>query len=448
MAPVAPVAPAAPSTPAPSPTPNPTAAISQTTTQTITQIQISSCLSKCDAVSQVQTAQQQAVAVQTIQPGSQPPSGGAQVASAVNSQPSGPVTQIQIGCVAHCFNVSLSDPATTAAGQQILAQLSSLLAPPAPPTAAPVSGVEQSVTDQTSCQHQAGPSSSPSETQSASQSATTVQVVEGTVPAAIEASLGSSAPLVPAASQTVQSTWQLQIGCLFDCVDSEQVQTAAQSSTTVELVTGPAPGSGGAVLSTVTQVIWQVQIGCLSWCYGIAQVQQVSTENTSVVCAPAPQRPSPPAPEAVSVTEPAASASVPAEPPPEPSIPTKRPMLPERLSFPRVVGRAALTGVGTAPAVGRRSASSLSVSARPVVRWYRSLTVASRAGSHHARASRRERSGRPGMHTGVSQRVTRAPALEARVGGRSGGAIGLAILAVLAALSCAVLRAMTTHPER
>jgi hypothetical protein len=412
-------------------------------------------------VSQVQTAQQQAVSLQILQIGAQLAGVSVPTGPGVALQSAGTITQIQIGCVARCFDDSSSNPTTLATAQQLLAELDSLLEAPDPPSATPVPGTEQTVTNQTSCQEQAGQPSSLAQVQSASQSSTTVQLVGEAIPSLLESSLGGSDPNVQAVSQTVQSTWQLQIGCLLDCVGSTQTQDADESSTTIESVTGQPTGSGGGLEATVTQVIWQVQIGCLVWCYGSTQVQQASTQNTVVlISAPAPD-PSPPDPAPVSepgTNEPAPAASGagsppgPADPPPSSPPPSTTPVLPERLSFPSVVGRSALVMVGALPSpraatraavVTSDAASSPSrTSAQPSEWWRASLTIVRVAGSRHATAPHPKLSVDPAAHVASRPHVARPRVLEARTDAGPGVA-SLALLLVLlaAALAYATFRA-------
>ena len=431
-----PVAPQPPDTPS-----SPIPIVSQTTTQTITQVEISGCLTNCQGVSQVQTAQQESVSAQILQTGGQLAGVTVPAGPGMALQSAGTITQIQIGCVAHCFDVSSSNPTTLATAQQLLAELDALLEPPAPLTMEPAPGAEQSVTNQTSCQEQDGQPSSLAQMQSASESSTTVQLVEQALPSLLGPSLGDSDP-DQAVSQTLQSTWQLQIGCLLDCVASVQTQDADESSTTVEGVSAGPAGSDGGLEATVTQVIWQVQIGCLVWCYGSTQVQQASTENTVVlISAPAPGPGTPePAPVSESGTSgstpPASSPDLPpapADPPPSSPPPSAAPAAPKRLRFPTVVGRSALVMVGalqrpgatTRPAVVTRYADSVAV--EPVEWWRGSLRI-----SRPSTAPRREHSVHPAAHVARARQVLRTRVLEARVGAGPGFAWPVLVLVLLA----------------
>ncbi len=398
--------------------------------------------------------------MQILQTGAQLAGVSSPTGPGVALQSAGTITQIQIGCIAQCFDVSSSNPTTLATAQQLLAELDSLLQPPDPSSAPPVAGTEQSVTTQTSCQEQNGQPSSLTQVQSASQSSTTVQLVEEALPSLLESSLGDSNPNAQAVSQTLQSTWQLQIGCLLDCVGSEQTQDADESSTTVESVIGQPAGSGGELEATVTQEIWQVQIGCLVWCYGSTQIQQESTQNTVlVISAPAPDPgTSDPAPvsdagtsDPTPATSGAGSPPAPADPPPPGPLPSAVTALPERLSFPTLVGRSAVVmvgalqgqgaGAGAVPTTDATSSPSR-WSAQPVASSRASLTIARGVSSHHATAPDRERSIHPAAHVIRPKHVVRTRVLEARTNGGPGlAALALLLVLLAAALAYAMSRA-------
>src|SRR3984885_14396555 len=284
-----------PTTPA-----SPMPIVTATTTQTITQTQISGCTSNCQGISQVQTAQQQSVTVQ-IAPGEAELAGSALTpgGSGTGSQTASTITQAQLGCVNQCFDTTASNPTTVAVSQQILADLTALLSPSDSSGPAPVPTAGQSVTTQVSCQQETGLSTTVAQVQSATETSTTIQLssLDPTVASLIESALAPSPPVAPTLSQTTQSVWQLQIGCLFYCVDSVQVQDAEQSSTTVDVMTASSGGAGrvagSGTVAVVTQTIWQVQLGCLSWCYGNTQVQQAAGQSTFVTLTPAPPDPAP-----------------------------------------------------------------------------------------------------------------------------------------------------------
>jgi hypothetical protein len=383
------------------------------------------------------------------------------------------ITQIQVGCVAQCFDASSSNPVTAATAEQILAELDSLLQPPGPPSATPVPGTEESVTSQTSCQQLDGQPSSLSQSQGASESSTTLQLIEGSLPSVLEPSLGNSDSTAQAVSQTVQSIWQLQIGCLFDCVASEQTQDAGETSTTVEGMGGEPSGSGGGFQATVTQVVWQVQIGCIAWCYDTTQVQQVNTADTVVLLTAPPPGPSTPEPEPVSGSGASgpASAAAGADPPPAPASPPPAPAdpppaspspgapspLPERLHFPGAAGRAALTvvarlhrGVAVATVMTMRSAWSPATSGHPVEWWHASITVARIASLLRGAASHRSPIAHSVALVARVRHIARRRALEASAGTDVGFASAAAMLLLLAgALGYAAFRAREqASPDR
>jgi len=139
----------------------------------------------------------------------------------------------------------------------------------------------------------------------------------------------------PPVAQTQQGTWQLQIGCVFYCADTQQVQQAGQSITIINVQTGPS----GAV-DVTNQIIWQLQIGCVAWCYDTTQVQVISGQST-VILDESPTPPSPPPP--------------PAPPPPptptqDPPAPAPIPPAPAQQTGP-VPGQAA-TASASPPAAG------------------------------------------------------------------------------------------------
>jgi hypothetical protein len=303
--------PAADSGSPPAPAPAPSPAASNTTTQTITQVQVSTCVSHCDGGSQVQQASQDNTTVQAVgppvandggtaiappppatrhtsaspgrtpsstpststpsNPSSPPPS------TAANPPPSG-VTQVQVGCVEHCYGTTTRDGSgrTLAQVEQLLGELQ---APPAPgATAAP--GGEQNVTQQAAAQSQSGDGQ---QSQAASQHNGTVQVV-----ATPAGTAGDGATGPAAVNQTAQGIDQLQVGCLFYCSGTRQTQQAQQSNTTVQSVNS----SGAGAVNTVSTGVSQVQVGCLAWCYDTVETQTATgTDSTVVAVAPPVQEP-------------------------------------------------------------------------------------------------------------------------------------------------------------
>jgi len=179
-------------------------------------------------------------------------------------------TQVQVGCLRDCHGTTTLDTSGLTLGQieQLLGQLQ---LPPLPPlVAAP--GALQNVTQQSSSQSQAGDGASANQAQIADQSNTTVQV------AGAPTDQGGSAAVV---NRTGQGIWQVQVGCLFDCTGTQQVQQATQSNLTVQ-----AP-AGAPAANAVTQLVWQLQIGCLFTCYDAVESQGASATDSTTVLAPA-----------------------------------------------------------------------------------------------------------------------------------------------------------------
>lgn len=233
------------------------------------QVQIAGCTAHCHGVSQVQVASQTTTAVYAAGAAGQQAS-----ALAVNSAPQINTTtsQIQLGCVSACFGTTKSDPSTAAAAQLVLSELSSQMPPSDSASLPSWSAVEQSTVDQFSYQMQTGGPTT--QTQSAVQTSASVQIA----PAA--AAVASGQEVV---EDTEQQTWQLQIGCLFYCVDTQQVQAATQSTTTVVILAGASSSSDASTAVTVVvsqQTVWQVQIGCLAWCWDSTQSQTASIQTT------------------------------------------------------------------------------------------------------------------------------------------------------------------------
>jgi hypothetical protein len=297
-------------TPTPSPpsgtgtSPSPIESV--TTTETISQVQIAGCLSHCQGTDEVQQATQETVTVQAVGTAAQL---AAELESAPAQAPSTPaagaVTQIQLGCVSYCSGDTSTSSSTSGLAEQLMSALGSLAQ-----TADPSPASEAAAIEQLACQLQGGQGGGGAQVQTATQSSTTVQVT-ATAPTQ-PATVGSTPGPV---ADTGQQTWQLQIGCLFYCTDSEQVQEAQQTSTTIQAVPGSS-GSSGTV-AVVSQVVWQIQIGCLAWCYDSTQVQEASRQSTVVVLTappPAPANPAPPAP-----ADPTPPAPAPVSPSPAPA---------------------------------------------------------------------------------------------------------------------------------
>ena len=258
---------------------------SSTTTQTIAQVQISSCTSHCQNGSQVQVAEQESVTVQIV-------GTAAQSAVALEMQPSpasasqitSGVTQIQIGCISECFGTTTIDPSTAALTQQFLSDLGSLQPTCGSSSVPPIPATVEGAIDELACQVQVAQSMA-AQTQVASQDATTVHVTDAAP---------VSQPQAPqSVAQAQQGTWQLQIGCVFYCVNTQQVQQAQQSITIIHVQTGT-PGSSPGEVDVTDQIIWQVQVGCVAWCYDATQVQIIAGQSTVIVDeSPAPASPPP-----------------------------------------------------------------------------------------------------------------------------------------------------------
>ena len=253
------------------------------------QLQISSCTSRCQGVTQVQQATQSNAAIQLIGSAGQVAGAVTQPASGATTQVTSTIIQIQLGCLSQCFGTPMSQAPSAALIQLLLSSLSSFLSPSGSSGGQPAPAVEQNIVEQIAWQLQDGTPGS--QLQSASQTNVTVQITQtvtsgpaygGSTPTVAEP---PQPPQPAAVDQTGQQTWQLQIGCLFYCVDSQQVQQAQESTTTIQIVEGP-PGSATTV-AVVQQTIWQVQVGCLAWCWNSTQVQEASTESTiSVLTVP------------------------------------------------------------------------------------------------------------------------------------------------------------------
>ncbi len=266
---------------------------SSTTTQTISQVEISGCTSHCQQASQVQVAVQESVTVQVA-------GTAVQSATALETQPSpnsssqvtSSVTQIQIGCVSECFGTTATDPSSVALAQQLLQNLDSPQPTCGSSSLQPAPATIESVVDQVACQVQ-GAQAIATQTEVASQSATTVQVPDATPVA--------QSPAPESVAEAQQGTWQLQIGCVFYCLDTQQVQQAQQSITIINVETGTT-GSNPGVVDVTDQIIWQVQVGCVAWCYDATQAQVVAVstaivdEDPTPASSPPPPPPPPPTP--------------------------------------------------------------------------------------------------------------------------------------------------------
>jgi hypothetical protein len=276
--------------------PNPGAPESSTTTQTIVQIQVSGCSSHCHGTAQTQAAQQQAASVQRVTGGRRagPPERPARTTAAKGkSRHTTRVTRGQIGCLAHCFG-------KTTRGVRVrghrcnLHQLLRALAAGQSVAPASAAGNTQSTVRQSSYQSQHGQRSLTTRRQRSSQSSITIQSVRMSrrLTDTLRSSLTSSAsPVAAAVTDTVQSIWQLQIGCLSHCSHTRQYQQAKQTSMTIQLVAPLA--TAGAAQDNTAQSIWQLQVGCLVWCFSASEHQLAASRHVTVSTAAAPRPTSP-----------------------------------------------------------------------------------------------------------------------------------------------------------
>jgi hypothetical protein len=423
-----------PPTPTPTPAASPAPAASNTTTQTITQVQVSTCVSHCDGGSQVQQASQGNTTVQAVGP-PVPNDGGAAIVeppasrtststhSVAPTPPPPGVTQVQVGCLEHCYGTTTLDSSglTLAQIEQLLGQLQ---VPSPPDTTA--RGGEQNTTQQTAAQSENGDGN---QSQIASQANGTVQVVVTGVGAPADGGAGPAA-----VNQTAQGIAQLQVGCIFYCSGTQQTQQAQQSNATLQAV----DSSGAGAANTVSGVIWQVQIGCVAWCYDAAETQTATGGDSSVVSVAPPPVAAPPA-VVPPVAPPPAHGSGPA--------PSTRPRTRGSGGAPlRVLGaelRVGLSG-GTRPVLGAERVTAVSVSAEAgngaaFVSVAASQTVQSDRASHPARRiTRRQSAPRPAQ----AAPLTIAGAGPAAVAGTSPARpnLDLALALGLAALGFAVWR--------
>ena len=266
-------------------------------------------MSHCSGGTQVQQASQDNTTVQAVGPpvptdggsglapgppahhrsstanggGSAPNRGGTSGdGSTLSAAPQPGVTQVQVGCVEHCYGKTTLDHSglTLAQIEQLLGQLQA----PSPPIATQAAGGEQNGTQQSAAQSETGRGN---QSQVATQSNATVQVAPAQGGDGDGAAPATDAPPV-AVNQTAQGVVQLQVGCIFYCSGTQQTQAAQQSTTTVQSV-----NSGGAgAANTVSRGVWQVQVGCVAWCYNAVETQTAgASDSTEVAVAPPPGSP-------------------------------------------------------------------------------------------------------------------------------------------------------------
>jgi hypothetical protein len=261
---------------------------SNATSQSIWQVQVSGCTANCVGINQTQLAAQQNATVQVLDGAGQltPTSGPASSAGASGSTSS--ITQIQAGCIWQCLGTTTTGGAIPQVVQQAVAQvLSVVLATAGLPPQQSVPATAQNVVDQTSYQWQLSQGPSATQAQSASQIDSTVQNATSSVSATLHAALGApSSSAGEVVNQTDQGIWQVQIGCLIFCAQTEQYQQADQSNTTIQVLQsalGVATQTATAAINSTTQIIWQLQIGCLMWCLDTAEQQFASSTETTLV---------------------------------------------------------------------------------------------------------------------------------------------------------------------
>jgi hypothetical protein len=269
---------------------------STATAQGIWQIQISSCTSHCRGVSQVQTAKQRNRTVQTLgrsrhltgterklrkdDRGKTNTGPAATTKTRLTESGKPDLTQIQLGCISHCFGTTTSTrQLPPGAHPPTMQELFDTIAR-AMPSLQDVPAAEQNTVVQTSHQWQYGNALGRGQTQTASQLSSTAQSHDVLLTGAARAGLGDHVPEL--VNQTEQGIWQLQIGCLAFCSETRQVQHSEQSNTTLRSTGTERDSSSYPPTSSVnvtTQTVWQVQVGCMMWCFETEQQQTASSEN-------------------------------------------------------------------------------------------------------------------------------------------------------------------------
>ena len=289
------------SNPEPSAAPNE----SNATSQNIWQVEISGCTSNCQGTTQIQSAEQQNTTVQVLQGTAVvPAAAGAQTGSAATSQSTANLTHLQLGCVTDCFgSTSTMSAAISTAALDALQQVLSALGTIGSQSQKLGQGTEQNTVSESISQWQNG---AVVQSQIASQSNVTAQVtgVTRSVTSELQAALAPSMPAVAGASNaTEQGIWQVQVGCIIFCSGTMQSQRADQSNTTVQGVGAGAASAvqaGAEAVNIATQLIWQLQVGCLFWCYDTVQIQSAASSNNTLqvvgTAPPSPGAPPPPPP--------------------------------------------------------------------------------------------------------------------------------------------------------
>jgi hypothetical protein len=266
------------------------AADSNATAQLIWQVQVSECSAHCFGTRQSQRAEQQNTTLQVLtgaQPTATDPATGGRARETTR------VTQVQLGCISHCFGSSTTSSSPDSSTYQRVLEETLREIAAGLPSLGPTPALAQNTVEQASYQSQSGQSQSGAgqtltQTQGASQANTTIQLYEApaSLIAGLETALGRAAATQNAVNQTEQGIWQLQIGCLAFCRETEQYQQAEQSNTTVEALTSPSDSASAAAASVAditAQVTWQAQIGCLFWCLDATEQQTATTRNVHTV---------------------------------------------------------------------------------------------------------------------------------------------------------------------
>jgi hypothetical protein len=389
----------------------PSAAQSNTTTETIWQVQSLGCLAHCSGMTQTQSAQQQNITVQaaptTAAAGTGAPTGSGTSGGAASPTSATNVTQIQIGCFSHCFGDTTTSVAGSGPPQQAIAQLLGSFSAPVLPNLEAVSAPQQNVVDQSSYQSQNGQGLVSSQTQTAIQTNATIQasgpfswlsdlgLASGPFSAPGDSSPGSPSPGGPSAggpspggsttpldqqalallspviqvvNQVEQGIWQLQLGCLVFCVQTDQSQQAEQSDTTIWVApdpAGPTNGTAANLVSSTYQMVWQLQIGCIFWCYDTVETQTATTSSSVFFWSP------PPPQQPAGTPTPGGGNPAPADPgtPPAGDTPVAPPAV-SAVGPPTLTAPTAPSGsVGTAPP-GRLASPPIHFGQQPPTGWF------------------------------------------------------------------------------
>jgi hypothetical protein len=279
------------------------AAESNATLQSIWQVEISGCIADCRGINQVEVAEEENTTVQQLEGVLQAVS-ASQIAAAAHeaaAQTTTTLVQLQIGCLAQCIGATTTGSAPLAYYEQGLRELMAELMAALPSLdVAPAS--DQNATEQTISQQQYGEGSPLEQVERASDVNTTLQIDElsAALVGDLEQALASAeADADQAVNQTEQEIWQLQIGCLMFCVETQQYQLAVQSNTTSQTgapTEGSSPEAVPVVANDTDELVWQVQIGCIYECVDTTE-QQTAPSGYTVLTVPIHAPPATPPPE-------------------------------------------------------------------------------------------------------------------------------------------------------